>query len=231
MTFSTQPRPAWQTIENSLASVDLRSLEQAVADWLDEFMPRVIPRKKGRPELRDLAMYQRRLDLVVSRHLGLWYGWHGWRIANESFGGCFCHAFLSEFCAEPRQDGVQRAAVWVVAEVRTMLQCLRDFQFYFSLFQPSKDPGDCASAMSATMGHVFETVITATACNAQWGRFVTDGCLWMLDDCAVESSATLDSIFGEAIQGLCSEPLQPSPEARYRLCDDLAAVVVHCRPE
>ncbi len=219
-------RPPWRDVATSLDRYDRGALHHAVREWIDEFLPRNVPRRKGRAELRDLAVYQRRLDLVVSRAAGVWYGCRGWRVGNESFGGCFCHSFLSEYTAAPRGEGVLRATEWVVAEVDVMVRCLRDFDLAYRLFGMPADPGDRAAALAAAVDRVFEAVASATACNAAWHRYVVDGVAWLLDHHAIEAPPVLGALIDASVSASCADFIPAPARERYRLCDDLAAVFV-----
>lgn len=226
MRVDDRQRPSWRDIESSLERYDARVLGDAVREWIDEFMPRNIPRNKGRPELRDVAVYQRRLDLVVGRHAGVWYGHRAWRVSNESFGGCFCHSFLGEYVASPRAEGVLRATDWVLAEVEALRRCLREFAAIYRQFGFPEDPGDRAVALAASIDQLFDAVIDGTACNGSWHRYVVDGIAWLIEERAIESPPVLEALIEAVVMSECSDYL-PTPSAtRYRLCDDLSTVLV-----
>lgn len=226
MRVDDRQRPSWRDIESSLERYDARVLGDGVREWIDEFMPRNIPRNKGRLELRDVAVYQRRLDLVVSRHAGAWYGHRAWRVSNESFGGCFCHSFLGEYVGSPRADGVLRATDWVLAEVEALRRCLREFAAIYRQFGYPEDPGDRAIALAASIDQLFDAVIDGTACNGAWHRYVVDGIAWLIEERSIESPPVLEALIEAAVTAECSDYL-PTPSAtRYRLCDDLSTVLV-----
>jgi hypothetical protein len=221
-----RPRPSWADVEASLDRYDARALDAAVRAWIDEFMPRNIPWKKGRAELRDVAVYQRRLDLVLARHLGPWYGHRGWRVSNESFGGCFCHSFLGEYASNPRVDGVARATAWVLAEVTALTRCLREFSLVFRQFGHPHDPGDRAVSLAATIDQVFDAVIDGTACTGAWHRYVVDGVVWLVDHRSIEAPPVLEALVDASVSASCEDYLPVSKGVRYRLCDDLSTVLV-----
>lgn len=223
---SDRPRPAWREVDEALARYDRAALWSRVHEWMDEFLPRRIVRVKGQVQMADLPTYQRRLDLLLTRSLGAFYGYRGWRVANETFGGCFCHSFLHEYGVEPRVDGVERAASWVLDETDALVRCLREFAFAFREVPLSDDPGDRAASMSLAIDRVFTAVIDASACNAAWPRYVSDGVLWLFDHRSIETPPVLVDLVDDSVSALCDEPTAPAHEARFRLCDDLAAVAV-----
>ncbi len=226
MAVNQRVRPPWRDVEASLDLTQISVLRDAVRDWIDEFMPRNIPLRKGRAELRDVAIYQRRLDFVVARHVGPWYGHGGWRVANESFGGCFCHSFLGEYVTPSRSDGVERATEWVVAEVGALTRCLREFSLAFRLFGNPLDPGDRAAAFATTLDHLFEAVIDGTACNGPWHRYVVDGIGWLTDARGIERPPVLEALIDETVTSSCGDYLPMPRSERYRLCSDLSTVLV-----
>lgn len=219
-------RPPWRDVTASLDRYDERAARAAVTEWIDEFMPRHIPRVKGRAVLRDAGTWHRRLDHVLARAVGPWYGVGAWRVGNESFGGCFCHSFVSEYVTEPRREGVRRGAAWVLSEVDAMRACLREFGLVFAQFDDPRDPGDRAAAMSATLGQLFDTVAERTSCNSAWHRYVVDGVAWLLDARSIESPPVLHALIEASIAGECSDFLPVPRLARNRLCCDLATVFV-----
>lgn len=226
MPLNDRVRPLWRDVEASLDPTRIDALRGAVRDWIDEFMPRNIPLRKGRAELRDVAIYQRRLDFVIARHLGPWYGHRGWRIANESFGGCFCHSFLGEYVGPSRADGVERATQWVVAEVGALTRCLREFSYAFQLFGHPPDPGDRAAAIATTLDHLFEAVIDGTACNGPWHHYVVDGIGWLTDVREIEHPPVLEALIEATVASSCGDFIPTPRSERYRLCDDLSTVLV-----
>ncbi len=226
MSVNERSRIHWRDIEAALPRYDAAVLHDRVHAWIDEFMPRNVPRRKGRSELRDMAVYQRRIDLVIGRELAPWYGFRGWRIGNESFGGCFCHSFLTEYAVEPHREAVNRATAWVLAEVDVMARCLRNFGQVYGQFGLPDDPGDRAIAFASTLDQLFDVVSEATACNAAWHRYLVDGIGWLLDARGIETPPVLESLIDASVSAVCCDFLHAPRDDRYRLCNDLSTVFV-----
>jgi hypothetical protein len=220
------PRPRWTDVVASLEAYRPAAAEAAARDWIDEFLPPVERRERGRLSLPQQGLYQRRLDVILRRELGAWYGHGGWRVGNESFGGCFCHGFVRELSTTPRPDGVRRAARWVVDELDAMARCLRALAMAFTLFDGGDDPAERAVHLSLAIDHVIDTVHDATASTGPWHRYVVDGVAWLFEHHGIEQPRALVDMVGKTLEPLCSGPEAPTLDDRHRACDDLAGAVV-----
>lgn len=220
------PRPRWSEVESALARYSPGLLEVRLRQWMEEFLPRPVQKAKGRYELPDLELYQRRIDLLLSREVGAWYGHRAWRAGNESFGGCFCHSFVHELASEARPEGVRRAAAWVTTEVGALARCLREFGQIYAQFPRGGDPGERAVALSFAIDQVFQVVIDATSCVGVWQPYVADGVAWLFDQRGFEVPAVLMDSIDYSVDALCADATAPPPRERWRLCDDLAGIVV-----
>jgi hypothetical protein len=219
------PRPRWTDVVASLGAYSPTAAEAAARDWIDEFLPPV-ERQRGRVSLPQQGLYQRRLDVILRRELGAWYGHGGWRVGNESFGGCFCHGFVRELSTTPRPEGVRRAARWVVDELDAMARCLRSLAMAFTLFDGGDDPAERAVHLSLAIDHVIDTVHGATASTGRWHLYVIDGVAWLFEHHGIEQPRALVDMVGKTLEPLCSGPEAPTLDDRHRACDDLAGAVV-----
>lgn len=219
------PRPPWSDVAASLDRYSPFAAEMAAREWIDEFLPAVTRREKGRLALPDQAVYQRRLDVILRRELGAWYGHGRWRVGNESFGGCFCHGFLREYAAEPRAAGVRRAARWISDELDAMARCLGSLRTAFALSDGGADPAERAVRLSLAIDHVIDVVHDATGAAGEWHPFVCDGVAWLFEHRGVERPDALAALAGQMLAPLCAGPGAP-PGARHRACDDLAGTAV-----
>jgi hypothetical protein len=220
-------RPHWKLTRDALCLYDRARVESRLCEWIDEFMPRAQVPLKGKPELPELALYQRRIDLLLSRMLPPWYGHDGWRIAQESFGGCMCHSFLNEYVSENRVDGVARGAAWVCTEVDALLGCLREFDQLFAMFEFSHDPGDRAASVATVIDQVFSIVGERTNYNGAWQRYVIDGVRWLFDGLALDAPPVLVALVETTVNGLSDACVAPPLAERYRLSQDLGVIVAH----
>jgi hypothetical protein len=220
------PRPLWRDLVASLQRYSPLAAEVAARDWIDEFLPAVRRGEKGRLWLPDQDLYQRRLDVILRRELGAWYGHGRWRVGNESFGGCFCHGFLREYATGARVDGVRRAARWVSDELDAMARCLGALGQAFTLFDGGGDPAERAVRLSLAIEHVIDAVHDGTAGAGAWDAYVCDAVAWLFEHHGIAQPRALVDMVGQTLGPLCDGPDAPPPPERHRACDDLASAVV-----
>lgn len=217
--------PPWRDVLASLRAYRPEAVGETVRAWLEEFAPRNIRRVRGRYELPDAALWQRRIDLVLARAVTPWYGRRGWRVAGDSFGSCVCHSLAAELAVTPRATAIRHGTEWVLRELAPLVRCLRAFESVYALSRWPEDADERAVGVALSIGHVLDAVLEHSSAAGPWQTYATDGVLWLLDHHRLPRPPVLVDLVAQTVEGLGAVALAPGDAERHRACDDLAATV------
>jgi hypothetical protein len=109
-----------------------------------------------------------------------WYDRGGWRVGNETFGGCWCHSLPTALTSGPAA-----AAAWIDAEVATMLRALRGFAPHIERVEHWSERATRVLAAHEAVGHLVNVMVENDWLSESWYRFADDGVRWMLNAATV----------------------------------------------
>lgn len=126
----------------------------------------------------DFAAQQRIHDSLRERLVAIfphWYGRQGWRVGNETFGGCTC-------CSFPRAigGGPDEAAKWVATELELMRAAVCGFAPIVRRVAAWEDPATRPGAVQNAVGDVVDVMIDNGWTSESWYQFADDGVRWLL---------------------------------------------------
>jgi hypothetical protein len=104
-----------------------------------------------------------------------WYGRRGWRVGNETFGGCFCHSLPGALSAGPREG-----AKWVTTELEHMLSALRQWAPHIARVEQCESRAERPMVAHEATLAMIDVMIDSGWLSESWYGFVDDGVRWML---------------------------------------------------
>lgn len=179
----------WADVETYDASTTLTKLTDALDGLTAQQGPLVVPAPRSKDTSASFPKQwtwegkhqgkQQVVSAVVSdvlcSALPHVYGRRQWRVGNETFGGCFCHAF-----PEALSRGSAAGAQWVAGELELMLSALRAWG---PIIEQVDGATDKARAAREGATAIVDVMIDHGWISESWYGLASDGVRWMVQAC------------------------------------------------